>query len=72
MTTFLENLWNNILSRDDNRICEQFDSLSEIDQKTVWEHLNKMADEDGWHPEQVNSAMIAIAALIEKFGLSND
>ena len=72
MTTFLEILWNNILSRDDSLICEQYETLSDIDQQTVWEHLNKMASEEGWHPEQVKSAQVAIDALKEKFGLTND
>lgn len=72
MTTFLEILWNNILSRDASLICEQYETLSDIDQQTVWEHLNKMATEEGWHPEQVKSAQVAIDALKEKFGLTND
>ena len=72
MTTFLENLWNNILSREAELICEQYEALSEIDQATVWEHLNKMANEEGWHPEQMKSATIAIEALKDRFGLVND
>ena len=72
MTTFLENLWNNILSREADLICEQYEALSDLDQLTVWEHLNRMASEEGWHPEQVKSATIAIEALNDKYGLKND
>lgn len=63
MTTYLENLWNNILSRDAEKICAQYETLNELDQKTVKEHLAKIVTEEGWHPEQVISAKAALNAL---------
>lgn len=72
MTTILETIWTNILSREAALICEQFEALSDVDQETIWTHLQKMATEEGWHPEQVKSATIALDVLSKQFGLSND
>jgi len=64
--TFLEQAWDDLLSRDNRRICKRFASLDPESQKTVLEHLNKMASEDGWHPEQALSAQAALQALKER------
>jgi hypothetical protein len=61
--SFLEKAWDDLLSRDTNRILTRFASLDAGSQKTVLEHLNRMAVESGWHPEQVLSAKTALLAL---------
>jgi hypothetical protein len=62
---FLEYVWDGILSRDSQRIVNTFLSLDEQSRKTVLEHLQRMACESGWHPEQVRSAQSAIDAIKE-------
>ncbi|MRR29061.1 hypothetical protein EG834_01700 [bacterium] len=66
--TFLEQAWDDLLSREPERIESRFKSLDEKSQKTVIEHLNAMANESGWHPVQVISAQKALNTL-SKSGL---
>jgi hypothetical protein len=59
----LEELWDSLLSREPVKILKAFNSLSLDEQKSVIEHIKKMAEEPGWHPEQRNSARAALAVL---------
>ncbi len=64
--TFLEKTWGAILSRDKDAIQRVFFALDGESQKTVMEHLHKMATDEGWHPEQVKSAQIALRSLEQR------
>lgn len=64
--SFLEQAWDDLLSRDAKRVIDRFLLLDIESQKTVLDHLNKMASEEGWHPEQVISANAALKALNER------
>ncbi len=66
--TFLEQAWDDLLSREPERIESRFKSLDEKSQKTVVEHLNAMVTESGWHPVQVISAQKALN-ILSKLGL---
>lgn len=59
----LENLWDNLLSRNPEQIIEAFTPLDELHQQNVHDHLIRMAEDPGWHPEQRRSAQSALAAL---------
>ncbi len=59
----LEDLWSSILSREDNKIRTAFYGLEPEEQKSVMDHLKKMASEPGWHPDQCLSAQTALQAL---------
>lgn len=63
---FLEKAWDDLLSRDKKRIITRFRSLDAASQKTVLDHLKKMVNETGWHPEQVKSARSALKILAEQ------
>ena len=64
--TFLEKTWDAILSRDQDAIRRVFDALDGESQKAIMEHLQKMATEEGWHPEQSRSARIALHSLEQR------
>jgi len=64
--SYLEKTWGAILSRKKDEIEEVFNSLDIGSQKAVVDHLNKMANEEGWHPEQTRSARIALQVLGER------
>ena len=59
----IEDLWDNLLSRNPKQILEVFAALDELQQKIVQEHLSRMACKPGWHPEQRLSAQSALKAL---------
>ncbi len=61
----LEKLWDQLLSRSPERIRSAFASLDEPSQQAVIAHLQRMASEAGWHPEQVISARAALDALAD-------
>jgi hypothetical protein len=61
--TFLEKAWDDLLSREPDRIESRFQSLDEKSQKVVLEHLNLMVTDEGWHPVQVISAQKALETL---------
>jgi hypothetical protein len=58
-----EDLWDGLLSRQPRLICTVYNSLAPAEQKAVIAHLQRMAIEDGWHPEQRLSAQAALNAL---------
>jgi hypothetical protein len=59
----LEDLWDRLLSRQPQQVRAAFKRLSTAEQKTVRDHLQRMASEPGWHPEQQRSAQAALEAL---------
>lgn len=63
MDDTIETFWEDILSRQPERIQAAFVSLSEDEQIAVLDHLKRMASEPGWHPEQVASASKALETL---------
>ena len=66
--TFLEKAWDDLLSREPERIVSRFKSLDPKSQKVVIEHLTLMTTESGWHPVQVISAEKALS-ILTKLGL---
>ena len=68
----LETIWNSLLSRDPDEIRKVFSELDPASRKVVLNHLNAMVSEEGWHPEQVSSARIALKALEPGTGLRAD
>ncbi len=59
----LEWLWDCLLSRQAERVQEAFAGLQPDEQHAVLEHLQRMATESGWHPEQRLSAQAALEAI---------
>ena len=64
---FLAEFWNNILSRNPQKIVEAFTPLNKHDRQVVLDHLNRMLNEVGWHSEQRDSAQAALHAMEEIF-----
>jgi len=62
----IEDLWESLLSREPKRVREIFFSLSKTDQKYILDHLTRMVEEPGWHPEQRISAEIALQSIGSK------
>jgi hypothetical protein len=59
----LESLWGHLLSRKPELIRAAFERLNPSEQRSVLAHLDHMASESGWHPEQRASALAALKAL---------
>jgi hypothetical protein len=59
----IEDLWDQLLSRQPELIRAAFESLAPKEQQDVLVHLQRMISETGWHPEQVTSARAALDAL---------
>jgi hypothetical protein len=59
----LESLWNDLLSRQPERIWEAFNSLDAANKQIVLAHLQNMVSESGWQAEQRVSAKAALQAL---------
>ena len=59
----IERLWDNLLSRQPERVRAAYESLSAEEQSGVLAHLQRMAEEEGWHAEQRLSARAALEAL---------
>jgi hypothetical protein len=60
------NIWEEILSRDPDRVKIAYNSLSDEERRHVSDHLKKMVSESGWHQEQKISAQTAINAISRK------
>ena len=60
---YLEALWNDLLSREPERIRKTFYSLDPPSQGFVLDHLQRMLTESDWQPEQRLSAGAALQAL---------
>ena len=56
-------VWEQILSRDPELIQAMYEELTMDEQMAVLKHLNIMISEEGWHPEQVKSAQVALKTL---------
>lgn len=56
-------LWTEILSREPARTKATFQQLTSAEKISVRAHLIKMTTEEGWHPEQVRSASLALEAI---------
>ena len=63
MPDLIETFWEEILSRQQERIQIAFRSLSADEKAAVLDHLKRMTTEPGWHPEQIESALKALEAL---------
>jgi len=63
-----DNLWEDILSRDQEIIRKAYLRVSRNDQTAIKNHLQEMCGESDWHPQQKMSAEIALSAInsIEK------
>jgi len=59
----LEVIWDDLLSGQPERVRAAYVSLTEPEQKVVYKHLQRMADEPGWQPEQQLSARTALRAI---------
>jgi hypothetical protein len=59
----LEQLWNDLLSRENRLILKAFTILDKESQQAVLQHLSRMSEEPGWHPEQRISAKAALRVL---------
>jgi hypothetical protein len=59
----LETLWDDLLSRQPERVRAAYTSMKTSEQKAVVAHLQRMVDEPGWQPEQRSSALAALKAL---------
>ncbi len=59
----VEQLWDNLLSREPEKIKTTFQHLNLSERSTVIEHLKRMTTEDGWHPEQKKSAQVSLQTI---------
>ncbi len=59
----LEQLWDAILSRNEEKIKTAYCDLEQAEKASLLAHLRIMAHEEGWHPEQKKSAQIALKHL---------
>jgi hypothetical protein len=59
----LEQIWNQILSRQPDQIRQAYSNLNPVEQRAVLEHLRVMATEPGWHQEQRLSAQAALETI---------
>jgi hypothetical protein len=58
-----EDLWGRLLSRQADEVRATFAGLAPDQQTAVLAHLIRMVEEEGWHPEQRQSAQAALQAL---------
>jgi hypothetical protein len=69
MTDFydpVELFWESLLSRQPDQIQAAFNSVDKTTQAQVLEHLEQMVSEEGWQPEQVQSAQTALEILTDE------
>jgi hypothetical protein len=59
----LENVWDGLLSCRPGEVRSVFSTLAVEERAAVILHLQRMANEAGWQPEQRHSAQIALQAL---------
>jgi hypothetical protein len=60
--------WSELLSGDAGRARQAFAPLSSDEQQAVLLHLRRMTTEPGWHPAQVENALAALDALLQRAG----
>lgn len=63
----LEVLWDQLLSREPEKIQNAFQRMTVQEQRAVLAHLERMINEPDWHPEQRVSAQAAIKAISGRF-----
>ena len=56
-------LWDALLSREPQRVQAVYRLLDDPTRAAITAHLQRMAEEDGWHSEQRTSALAALAAI---------
>ena len=56
-------IWSKLLSRRPEVIRQTFAALDAQAQEKALEHLERMAHEDGWQPQQKYAALAALEAL---------
>jgi hypothetical protein len=56
-------LWDDLLSCQADDVRGAFARLDKEAQQAVFEHLQRMVSEEGWHAEQRRSASFALNAL---------
>lgn len=66
MVEDLENFWENLLSREHDKILLAWAELSAEEKTAVFDHLTQMVTEDGWHEAQVISAQVALDVLVDQ------
>jgi hypothetical protein len=59
----LEALWDRLLSGEPELVRQAFVGLDPDERQAVLAHLERMAGEPGWQPEQRASARAALAVL---------
>ena len=59
----LEALWDDLLSRQPERVQSAYASLAASEQQAVLEHLQRMLNESGWQAAQRAYARAALIAL---------
>jgi len=59
----VEELWDNLLSRDTQLIIAAFNQLTKSEQELVLDHLHKMTKEEGWLSAQKTSAQAALSSI---------
>jgi hypothetical protein len=59
----LETIWEDLLSRQPEKIRAAYEGLEPDEQQAIFVHLQRMASEADWQPEQRNSAQAALLAL---------
>jgi hypothetical protein len=67
----LEEFWDNLLSRQPEKIISAYTKLNSNERTAVKRHLRRMTSEPGWHPQQQRSAKIAISALNDHYRDNN-
>lgn len=58
-----EILWDAVLSGDEDMIRGVYAQLDESQHVSVKAHLQKMMSEEGWHPSQRESALVALNTI---------
>ncbi len=61
----LDDVWEAILSGDEPRIRKAWGGLTDDECQALLTHLRRMADEDGWHELQKESAATALRVIRE-------
>lgn len=59
----VELFWDHLLSREPDQILAAVHALDEETRQRVIAHLQSMASEEGWHPEQRKSAQVALEVI---------